>query len=241
MREGDRALSDVTVHAKSLLRFFKALSVTTSRPSDEDGFSDVYLRTGKAVADGGVSPTQVLTGISTDGVVVGRMLVSCNGDLPAPVGVSATTLPWLTAVLKEVAADDKEALVTLRVNPSTLDSALVPETLPHREHKFVLRAVDDFPVETCENALDGSTARAEVTTKDGDVLPVGNVTQWPSKYLKLLAQMSQQLDGEDVRIYRVKHPASTHVVTIGPWRGALPANPYPLDIDVDEPDDQEAL
>lgn len=235
-------MADVVVHAKSLLKFFDVLQVTMGRESEEeDGFSAVYLRTGKAVADGGVSPEQVLTGVSTTGVVVGRMLVRCNGDLPAPVLVPASALKWLMPVLREIAADDKEALVTLQVDAHSLSARVVVETMPGRVHVTTLVSAQSFPVQACENALDGSAARSVVTDKEDRELVSGALTALPGKYLKVLFEVSKRVEFADVRLYRVAHAASLHVVSVGPWRGALPAAIYDVDTDVDFPDDQPAL
>lgn len=231
----------ITVHAGSLQRFLEGLAFTVSKHADDhEDYRSVFLRTGMAVVDGAVSPSQVLTGMTTDGLLMARMHLACNGELPQPAMLPADQLPWLIPVLRGIARDDKEALVTLKIDAASHAAELIVETNAEKLHKVSVRPVDAFPVSTLDAAFEGKAASKTVTDKDGTPLPEGALTAWSGQIIAVLAGVSKKFD-EDVYEYRTAHPASSHIVVIGPWRGVIPAAQYPVDVSVDAPDDQEAL
>ena len=232
----------VTVHAGSLRRMLDVLLLTTVKsPSEgEASIAGVHLRTQKAMAGGGVSQTQALTGTTTTGTVVGRMHVSCNGELAAPVLLPIRDVPWLSKVLQEVHRDDKEGLVTLMVGED-LSARWVIETRQATSHQAVLESASDFPLSTCEAMLDGSASAEVVVDKDSmEPLPAGCMTRFPGAYHSLLGTVSAKLNA-DVDVFRMGHPAGVHLVSVGAWRGALSGSPYPVDASVDGPDEQETI
>ncbi|WP_128645521.1 hypothetical protein [Rhodococcus sp. BS-15] len=234
-------MARVTVAAKDLQRFFEILGATVGKVVDgDDTFACVYLRTGTAVAGDDVSASQVLTGVTTDGVLIGRMHVSCNGSLDDPVLLPSAVLNWIRPALQEVIRGDKNSLVSLQVHRDTLEAKLIVESDTSLLHQFNLQPVGSYPIDLCDRSLAGLTASDQVTDSDHRPLDSGKLSVFLGPHLGVLVTLAKKLHA-DVYLHRVKHPASAHLVSIGAWRGVLPGTRYSADIDVDSPEEQPAL
>lgn len=232
-------MADVMVHAGHFRLFLEALSVTLGK-GDDDFTAGIYLQTGEALSSEGSARTQALMGVTTTGAVVSRMHIACNGELRKPIMLPAEELGWLAAKLLQVSKDDKDGLVTLRVEYPDLQSKLIVETTQNASHSFMSESGQDFPIEMCTAMLDGERSVETVTDSEDMEIPAGRKTVLPGGYHSLLGTMSKKF-GRDVEVFRMGHPASVHIAQIGPWRCAFPGTKYSFTDDVDAPEEQEAL
>lgn len=234
-------MARVTVSARDLQRFFEVLGATVGKTVDgDDTFACVYLRTGLAITGDDVTASQVLTGVTTDGVLIGRMHVSCNGSLPDPVLLPSAVLSWVRPALHEVIRADKESLVTLQIDRDTLEARLIVESDISLLHQFNMQPVGSYPIALADRSLDGLTAADSVVDSEHRPLESGKLSVFAGPHLAVLVSLAKKLSA-DVSVYRVKHAASVQLVSIGSWRGVLPGTRYSADTDVQSPEDQPAL
>lgn len=228
-------MSEISVAAASLRTLLSSLRHTLGRPGDSSSTDGVLLTT--LTADTPEGRTKVLVGVTTDGVVVGRLSVLCNGELRAPLLIPADDVTWISEVLAEAVRDDKESLMSVRVDSESGVARMVVESRPSKVHSFPLGDVSAFPTAWTGKVLD-EPAAAVVHDRTGKELPAGNLMALPGPYLALFMKMSRTFRGVPVKLYRTGHPAARVLVEVGPWRGSFPTSPYTMSTPVDFPETQ---
>ncbi|WP_336794273.1 hypothetical protein [Gordonia malaquae] len=227
-------MAEISVQAASLGGLLLTLRETLGKPGDNPGMDGVVLYTDRVDTPQG--RMQVLVGVSTDAAVASSMSIMCNGELRTAAMVPQAYLVWLVEILNEVARDDKDSLVSVRIDDDGRVARLLIETRQNNQHTFPLEDMSRFPLDGVRSRL-SSAGPTTITDREGRELPAGNLLVIPGQYLSLMSKMGKRFSSP-VKCFTTGHPAGPLLVSVGPWRASLPGSGYPYDAEVDFPEPQ---
>lgn len=242
-------MESLNVETKDFVRLLSTLRVTAYPKPDDDLLYGICLVSTRGEVGELPGETDILSGFSSMGSVVGHTFCGSTGALLRPLFLSLDSVDVILgmweAVARKIKPDDEHTLdVIIDRDASTVTVREYNVDGPSpSDRKQTVPCVDytEFPVESIARLIDGTAGSDVIKDKDGNDLPVGALTMFNPEHLALLGKLGKKLKSE-VRFYRSKHPASILQLSVGEnWRGAVTAAKYEAFENPDDPKAEAAL
>lgn len=219
------------IEASELKNLIEILGLTVAN-NDDPAYSAVYLATLRTEY-GEVGKADILTGLSIQGSVVGSFACECAGQWKSPWLLPAAGRKELVAVLGSWVKEFGEINVVFTVNDGF--ATVQVEDAAERSLRLVLEDASDWPVDMVAAMIDGSHSKQEVEDSQGNILPAGKRVKIAGSTLAVVSKVAKRLK-RDMSFIPVQHPASVVLLECDTWRGAMVAEQYPFEWDVNAPE-----